>query len=441
MRWIKRAGMGLLVLVVMVALLWTLSRARGATAEQRAALALMHTPNGFEGRNAFDAMWVLPYDVPEAELATVVDADIRVLASAQTRAAPLSFSSAAARYSDLRTTDGAPAPCGVLERGCLAKVGASTARYAAAVEANRALIERVEGLAAYQHHAWRLPWDANAPMMPLTHLAWPLTSHAVLFHQGERMAAVDATCRDLATWRRLSAQSDTLIVRMFGAALTTDGYGSLLAEMLAAMPADAPLPVSCRGALAAPRASEASVCPAMRGEFAWSMAMADTMPDMREPGFWARLVLDRQGYASALASEMAPACEAADNALAHGPPFARSHARPSLWRRFECVANSTGCILADIAGPAYDGYIRRGQDHHARLQLLGTLAWLHDPRGDGTLAARLARRPAELRSPTRDVTVSADGRELEIAQYDTGRGASWSLSLPAYLVESPVVSD
>jgi hypothetical protein len=94
-----------------------------------------------------------------------------------------------------------------------------------------------------------------------------------------------------------------------------------------------------------------------------------------------------------------------------------------------------------VAGPAYDRYIRAGQDHHAPLQLLATLAWLRDQPDTGTLAERLARRPADLRSPARDITVTADGRSIEIAQYDTSRGATWSLPLPAYLVESTAASD
>lgn len=92
-------------------------------------------------------------------------------------------------------------------------------------------------------------------------------------------------------------------------------------------------------------------------------------------------------------------------------------------------------------GGGYARYANRGLDHRARLQLLATLAWVRGQPDDGTLAERLARRPADLRSPARDITVAADGRSLEIAQYDTSRGATWSLPWPAYPVESTADSD
>ncbi len=171
MRWLKRLGVGLLIVV---AALWTWSRLRGPTHEQRAALALLETPNAFEGRNAFDAIWVLPYDVPDAEIATVADTDMRALTDA-TRVpdAPLSFTSAATQYPDLKPDRGAVAPCGFGGAHCLDKVTAAFDEYAALVQTNGRLIERVEALSAYGHHATRIPADHRSPLQPWTLLAWP----------------------------------------------------------------------------------------------------------------------------------------------------------------------------------------------------------------------------------------------------------------------------
>jgi len=445
MRWLKWLGVGVLVVVLVLAALWAWSRLRGPTQEQRAALDVLEAPNVFAGRNAFDAMWVLPYDVPDADIASVVDIDMRTLSDATLRAhpEPFEFTTQAARYPDLRPVLGAegPNPCGLREPDCLDKVASAPEEYAALVQANRHLIERIEGLSGFDFYASRLPPDPRVPFPAFNLLGWPVTAHAVEFMQGDRMLALEATCRDLATWRRLGTRSDVLIVRMLGVALATDGYGALLARMLAVLPRDTPLSSTCETALAAPMAAEATICPAMRGEFAWSMGASEALPEMRKHNAWSWLVLDRDGFRASMAERMAPPCLEQGAALAADQRLTAVAVTPRVWRRFECVANSAGCILADIAGPAYTSYAWRAQDQYARLQLLATLAWLRDQPDDGTLAERLARRPADLRSPAREIMVTTDGRSLEIAQYDTSRGATWSLPLPAYLVESTAASD
>ncbi|VXB51663.1 conserved hypothetical protein [Luteimonas sp. 9C] len=442
MRWLKRLGLGVLVVVLVLAALWTWSRLRGPTPEQRAALARWEAPNAFAGRNAFDAVWVLRYDVPDADVASVADADMKALAEAsRQRKVPASFTSAAARYPDLNPRGRDVQPCGFNGLDCLEKVDAALDEHAALVRANARLIQRVEALSAYDHHAWRLPPDPNVPAPSFSLLGWPLTAHAVRFAKGDQLDAVAATCRDLAAWRRIGVQSDTLIMRMMGIALTTDGYGALLARMMAHLPRDMPLPSRCRAALAAPIAAEGSICPAMRGELAWSMGIAEWMPEMREHNAWSWLVLDREGYRAIVAEQMFAPCAAQSLTLQTDQRPSFSTGPVPIWRRFECIANSAGCILGDTIGTAYDLYALRAQDQNARLQVLATLAWLREQPDTGTLAERLARRPEDLRSPARDITVTADGRSLEIPQYDTSRGATWSLPLPPYLVESTATSD
>lgn len=441
MRWLKWLGMGLLVVVLVLAVLWTWSRLRGPTPDQRAALALLEAPNTFEGRNAFDAIWVLPYDVPDSEIGTVADADVQTLEKAMRELdAPLVFDSAAKRYPDLKPVRGQVEPCSFGGAGCLAKVSSAFDDYATLVQANARLIERVEALSAYGHHATRIPPDHRAPFQPWTLLAWPVTAHAVQFVRGERAEALDATCRDLATLRRIGANSDTLIVQTLGTALVTNGYGALLAEMLADTPRDTPLPANCGGALAPPSVDEASICPAMRGELVWSTGLARSARQSYAADPWGWLVFQPEKFRALMAEGLAPPCAMSAGVLQRDEPVGAPASRRPAWQRVECVANSLGCVLADI-GDGYAPYANRALDHRARLQLLATLAWLRDQPDEGTLDERLARRPATMRSPARDITVTADGQSIEIAQYDTSRGATWSLPLPPYLVESPATSD
>ncbi len=445
MRWLKRLGLGLLVVVLVLAALWTWSKLRGATPAQRVALELLEAPNAFEGRNAFDAIWVLPYDVPDAEIASVADADMQAFAEAAREPdGPLVFTSAARRYPDLKPVRGPVEPCSTGGSGCLAKVSSAFDDYAALVQANARLIERVEALSAYGHHATRIPGDHRAPIQPWTLLAWPVTAHAVQFVRGERAEALEATCRDLTTLRRIGANSDTLIVQTYGTALATNGYGALLASMLAEIPRDMPLPAHCERALESPVAEEASICPAMRGELAWSTGFVRSARHTYASDPWAWLVFQPDSFRALIAEQMAAPClVGADTLQRDALVVAAASPRPA-WQRIECVANSLGCVLADM-GDGYVRYANRALDHRARLQLLATLAWLREQPDTGTLAERIARRPGDLRSPARDITVTADGRSLEIAQYDTGydmsRDATWSLPLPPYLVESTTTSD
>src|SRR3546814_10294949 len=68
----------------------------------------------------------------------------------------------------------------------------------------------------------------------------------------------------------------------------------------------------------------------------------------------------------------------------------------------ECIANMAGCILADIAAPAYAGYGLRAQDGGARLDLLRGIVSLHGVDGDAsTREARLRRFWTDTRSRNR----------------------------------------
>src|SRR3546814_11520781 len=92
----------------------------------------------------------------------------------------------------------------------------------------------------------------------------------------------------------------------------------------------------------------------------------------------------------------------------------------------ECIANMAGCILADIAAPAYAGYGLRAQDGGARLDLLRGIVSLHGVDGDAsTREARLRRFWTDTRSRNRELRFLDDGRAVEVRQFDASRGAWW----------------
>src|SRR3546814_16624863 len=82
-----------------------------------------------------------------------------------------------------------------------------------------------------------------------------------------------------------------------------------------------------------------------------------------------RLVHDPEKTRALIAVNFAPACSSATRAMlaADERPGWPQEPRPRL--RMECIANMAGCILADIAAPAYAGYGLPAPDGGARLDL------------------------------------------------------------------------
>lgn len=453
-RVIRWGALAVVALVVIAGLLWTASRLSGPTEEQREAVARLQSPPA-PGRDAFAALWLLEYDVPAEAMDAIAADDLRRHAAILHRPPnartgeydppPMFVTSAAGRYPSLApSASDSDLMCKLREAGCLAKVSRDPVTYGALVARNRALIDRVDALSRYDLVRIPTAGRVGAPMVPLTNTSRPLVARALEFASGDRTAALADTCRDIATWRRIGSRSDSLVVRLVGAANTTDGSGRLLADMLAALPRGEPLPAGCDAALAPMWPEEASICRAMGGEFQTTVQTIDAL-SLRDPqpesvtlaeraNAW--LLLDPARSKGQIAERLAQSCSPQGRAriAADLPPLRPSAAQARALLRFECAANAIGCILSDIAAPAYAEYGARAQDQAARIQLLGTLAWLRAQPDDGrTLAQKLASRPASLVSPTRPVEVTADGSAIGIRQFYTGHGATWQVPLPAFL--------
>lgn len=163
-------------------------------------------------------------------------------------------------------------------------------------------------------------------------LSWPITANAVEFVSEDPLGALEATCRDLDTFRRLGVHSDLLITRMSMIRYVTDGYGKLIADMLGELSRETPLPDSCKRALAAPTADEASVCQAIRGEFALSMHIIDMTSDVQEPTIWTELFFDRDHYRALTAESLVRTCASSDQIVLDTLRLRlRQHRSGSVW--------------------------------------------------------------------------------------------------------------
>src|SRR5699024_8884472 len=139
--------------------------------------------------------------------------------------------------------------------------------------------DRIERLHEFDYLQSDFPYRSVAPIPAYQNVSYPRTRHAVRFVQGQTRQALAATCREIATWRRLGANTDRLIARMIGVASATDQNGYALANMLAEIPLDQPLPEPCGQALAPPDVDELSLCSALHGEFELNAAIMRHLPE------------------------------------------------------------------------------------------------------------------------------------------------------------------
>ena len=446
MRVLKWLAIALAVLVLGVAAVWLVSRMTGPGAAEREALAMIDTPSTASGRNGFAALYSLSHQVPEAEQAPVLAEDLRrfILALPGADGSTPAWTSALQDWPRLGTTaPGDPDWCGLRQTGCLQRVRAAPQLYAGLLERNAAQLDRAAALAEWDHFHSPFPPRFDTPLpayQPLTRL---VTRDAWYFVSGDVEAALAGSCAGVLQGRRLIQSGDSLIGSMIGAALV-NGNATLLADMLAELPGDQRLPVQCGAAFASPLPAAEGVCQAMLAEGRYSTgamrsqvgaAVAADAAGRKLPQWGARLLFDPERTAARMAPKFAWYCgEQARELIAQDRPLRDPTPPPSPWS-LACASNPVGCILADIAAPAYVDYALRLQDADARLRTLAALLWLRE-RGGAIDATALAQVPAWMQSPSRPLLLDVDAGSLGTAvfearrQHANGPDGTWSVPLP-----------
>lgn len=430
LRWLRAIVGGLLLLAIV---LFASARLMGPSKEQQAALALLDDTQPRHGRNGFAALWLMAYDVPEAERERVLAEDVRRYNSAPVPNYTRIESSAAGRYAAQDKVQG-ELYCKWRERDCLTKIRANPDAYSKLLAKDTALVARADDVSKYGHVRSAFAERLDMPFPPYQMLAYPLTRHAHAFASGEIDAALDGVCRGVSASRMLIRDGGNLIGAMVGAVML-EGNAALLADMLSELPADRQLPISCATAFAPAEADAFSACPAMRSEARLMFAAArqsamQPNADNRFPKLPSALLHNTDKTIALMAPPLAWYCgEQARTAIAADLPVQPPSVAPK--RAFECIDNVIGCILSAIQNPSYHEYQHRLQDAGIRLKMAGTLLWLRDRTASQSIAERLAQRPVTLRSPHRELLLSQDGTSLSVALFDHRHGKTWSLPLPA----------
>ncbi len=433
--------------LVIAGVLFAVSRLTTPTADQERALALLKSAQVSGTSNAFNELWLLPWDVPEHEHSALVDQDIaRLVGHLAARGgkldaeAPGFESLAEGRYPkapDPATDE--PALCDLRGDSCLAQVRRSPDAYARLLAGQQALLQRHRRLERHDHYRNLFPPHLLTPIPPMQRMSLPLTAATLDFAQGHTGQALSAICANTAAWRRLGSHSDSLVISMIAAAIV-QGNSRGFAQMLAELPLDHPVPESCRDAFTEAPTEVASLCPAMAGEFAMlSAGLHDAMTGnaiSQRFGLVADtarvLIYDHERSLAMAARHHAASCspDVIGQLQADLPAQpAQANAPGSL----ACFGNLVGCILVDIAAPAYTPYQHRLQDNVGQIRTVATLLALRDGCRERAVGDCLASMPTNP-DTARPVTLSADGRSLQIRMYSDRWGPLWSIPLPGDLL-------
>lgn len=406
-----------------------------------AAVAMLAIPAAKHGSNAFAAAWLLRYEVPAPAHEAVVSEDVaafdrrlqhrdqQLANGVETVDAEAFVSIARGRYSYTPSTKAdLDALCGLTTDDCLDYVRAHRERAVTGLSAFRPLLPRIAAMGQHGHIADRFSPDAQAPAPEWGLLRARLSEHALDFDDGRVDAALAATCTDAVTWRRLSSNSYQLVATVVGRSFVSASV-TLAAQMLAELPADHPLPASCRLAFSLPTPEEALTCRAISGEFRTVAAAIDGASHEADGNGIAKAVLRRDDARRRLATLYAPACDAQTRrSVTLDRPVPRTDA-PSY--SLGCLLSLTDCLPTAEEGFDHSRSTRRGQDTIARLRMAAALLWLRDRSQDTRpLPERLAEMPAGLRGPGRAIEPDADGRGLKVALFEPGKQGPAHASLP-----------
>lgn len=428
---------GLLLLLALVWLGLVLSEwlPRSTEAELTAMAVLESKSANVSGaRNAFPAIWLMSYDVPDAELEAVAAADTAAFLDATKQGQVTHFTSTAeGKYAAVPGPPGIdPLLCETWGGSCLVRVRANPEASRARVAEFAKRLERGDRLAQYDHYAYGFRPRLDAPIGGASSFTLQLTAAALDYLDGNVDSAFARVCHGTATWRRLRAHSDALIMDMLGVAQMS-GAAKLYAEMLAEQAPDFTPP--CAETFAPLSDAEANQCAVFRGEF---LFMRNTIEDEtlfaeladsenRRSRLLPALINERH-VVHASAPYFANQCTAENlervrrRDPAPLPPVGDSPCGAMSW-----TFDPVGCHIALLSMPDYNDYYLRVLDLDARLKLLQSALWLRTQPADGDRAAQFAARPGGLQSTHHPMRYDSEHNMLRMTNLEKRRGEFWEI--------------
>lgn len=423
--------LGLLLLYVLV--VWSGVLPRSTDAQIKAVNLLQQPYQYAVGKHdAFPQLWLINYDIPEAEVASAYSEDLQKYHEATQANAHAFFETSVGRKYQKLEFDvkgfcpKAPASCLAFVRANPDKSRELNTRYAA-------MHQRIGRLRESDHVRFGFEHSYFSPLPPLQGIGQvQILSSALDFVDGNRDRALDAACQDLSTWRRLGSHTDMLVFEQVLVRWGKEEIG-LLADMMAELPADYPLPPSCNVALADPKADAFDRCDVARGEM---QEMFGYMELVQEKGFGIFSLSEEkseENFAGKLVfhlinlragkARMAPYLAS----LCAGQPMPEDNMELGM---IEKIFDPVGVEFTTLAIRPYHEYKKRVEDFSGLLQTLRTLVWL---RGQTDLIAASLNQPDEFRPKHYELIWDNTKKNLSISLQVQRNGEEkiWALPMPA----------
>lgn len=425
----------LLALVVAYALLVISVRLLPVPEDQRAAIARLSAPvPPVRGRDASNVMLVQDRDIPADQRERVG----RALRAHYARDGfpPMPADGPGQPLADYPALPDAPedgkGTCDGAQPGCLAYVRADAERVRQVLAAQVHGLDTALALARYD--GTRFGFDRQylgTYIPPLGKQRALVPTHfALQFADGQRAAALGGLCDDIAGWRRLGANNDSLIMTLIATGFVQRDV-QVLGDLLAELPRTEALPAACTAALRAPTNAEFDLCPAMHTELEfWPLQLRMGV----DASDWTRVtLLDERDMIGRFAVVVAASCGAdARRAMREDRPVRDWVPRDlGQCKTFAKVVDPMGCILVAIDAPSRSvRYADRRMDMAAMLGLARAIEALRThSSGENEKAAHL-RNYALQAGLRRTPLVSVNGRLASIPLYARQPGARFSLPLP-----------
>ena len=446
-----RYGFYFFIVILLIAIgLFVYGRQQKATPGQLAALEeLRKKPKFSESENLAPYLWLLNYDVPADKIDEITAADAKKYNALTSSKSIAEFqSSAASKYPKLdlypREFDGYCQFRNGLS--CLREVSKEKDKISTTLSRLQKEISRVEKVTNYRAHysPFELHMSGQLPSMSAGENIMRV-QRAKLFLDGEQYTAIEKVCGDIAAYRSLSTNSDTLIVAMVSQAYVRNRL-SLLADMLTRTDQNSLLPPQCAIAVKPITPEENQLCNAMRGEFntlenldVWlsDSSVENVSAVNRIKHQAANFFYDHERTLSLLApryavfcGEEARAAANANTALNISKVLVNSNAVCGLSDR---VSNAYGCELLDIAIPSYESYLQRRLDQSAQITAMQILFWLRDKKAIADNYEKLfTERPKNLQAFSDRIRLNRDQGKIEVDLLGPAIDGekTWGLPLP-----------
>lgn len=433
----KKLFLGLVALIVVyLVVVWSGVLPR-STAEQDQALAILEAPyeHAQGSHNGFQDLWLAPYAIPDSEISAAYAAELKAYQALVASGKPGEFiSTLDKKYPKQSLTKQPMCPRG--PKSCLEFVRANPEQARKTASEFAGFRTRLEKLRNADHVRNDLDFSFFSPLPPMQGMGGLQTlSAAVDFMDGKPDAALDAACQNLSTWRRLRSHTDLIVVDMVGISYGRDQI-LLLADMLAELAADYPLPQSCIVALGPIAAGELDQCDIARGE---SKVMFGFMEYARENGISTIEFGTRGNFFERMLSRLINTRMAKARMAPYLATFCEKNTvKPGEWKisTTERFFDPVGSMVSDIAVPNYNEYPKRAKDLAGLLQAMRTNVWL---RGQADAESALAQVPADMKMDSHKpvLDMASHSVSIDMLWHSGDNPARYTLPLAASRTSPP----